>query len=485
MINVKLIYKVLGQLLLLEASFMVMCLIMALYYQEDDTLSFAISIMLTIIGGYTLVHIGRDAENVMNRRDAYLIVTLTWLVFSLFGTLPYMIGGYINNPTDALFESISGFTTTGATILDDVEKLPHGILFWRSLSQWIGGLGIVFFTIAILPGLLAGNVRIFAAEATGPLRVKMHPRLSTTAKWIWSTYILLTALCIGSFWLGGMSLFDSINYSMSTTATGGFSPHNDSVVYFHSPMLEYTSILFQFLSGVNFTVLYLAIFKFKFKQLYSNSELRFYLALVLIATTAIMYLLMTKNGYDFEHAFRSSLFQVISFMTTTGLFSDDAGQWPHLTWVILGILMFTGACAGSTSGGFKCARGMMVFKLIRNEFKRILHPKAVLPVKINGLSLPQSSIMTMWAFFAVFVLTCLCTATIMVGFGIDNTNAITISLSCVSNVGPSLGTQIGPEMSWSMLPAVVKWICSLLMLMGRLEIFSVIVLFTPTFWKDN
>ena len=220
MINVKLIYKVLGQLLLLEASFMVMCLIMALYYQEDDTLSFAISIMLTIIGGYTLVHIGRDAENVMNRRDAYLIVTLTWLVFSLFGTLPYMIGGYINNPTDAVFESISGFTTTGATILDDVEKLPHGILFWRSLSQWIGGLGIVFFTIAILPGLVGGNVRIFAAEATGPLRVKMHPRLSTTAKWIWSTYILLTALCFGSFWLGGMSLFDSINYSMSTTATG-------------------------------------------------------------------------------------------------------------------------------------------------------------------------------------------------------------------------------------------------------------------------
>lgn len=485
MINFRLIYKVLGQLLLLEASFMILCLIMAIYYQQDDILAFAISIMLTIISAYTLKYLGRDAENSMGRRDAYLVVTLAWTVFSLFGTLPYMIGGYINNPTDAFFESMSGFTTTGATILDDVEVLPHGILFWRSLSQWIGGLGIVFFTIAILPGLVGGNVRVFAAEATGPLRARMHPRLSTTAKWIWSIYILLTALCFGAFWAGGMSLFDSINYSMTTTATGGFSPHNDSVVYFHSSILEYTSILFQFLSGINFTVLYLAIFKFKFRQLTNSSELKFYITIVLVCTAIIMYLLITRNGYDIEHALRSSLFQVVSFITTTGLFSDDAGKWPHLTWVILGFLMFCGACAGSTSGGFKCARGVMILKVVRNEFKRILHPKAVLPVKINGQSIPQSSIQTMMAFFAIFILAGLCTATIMIAFGIDNTNAITISLSCMSNVGPSLGTEIGPVMSWSTLPMSVKWLCSLLMLMGRLEIFSVIVLFTPSFWKDN
>lgn len=485
MLNFKLIYKVLGQLLLLEASFMTLCLIMSFYYQQDDMLAFAISIVLTISGGYALKFAGRNADNAMNRRDAYLIVTLAWTVFSLFGMLPYIIGGYINNPTDAFFESMSGFTTTGATILDDVEVLPHGILFWRSLSQWIGGLGIVFFTIAILPGLVGGNIRVFAAEATGPIRARMHPRLSTTAKWIWSIYLLLTILCFAAFWLGGMSLFDSINYSMSTTATGGFSPHNDSIVHFHSPMVEYTSIVFQFLSGINFTVLYLTLFKFKFRQLITNSELRFYLTLVVCSTLAIMYMLITSNGYDLEHAFRSSLFQVVSFMTTTGLFSDDAGKWPHLTWVILGILMFSGACAGSTSGGFKCARGMMIAKVVRNEFRRILHPKAILPVKINGQSMPQTSIMTMLVFFAVFLFACLITATIMVGFGIDNTNAITISLSCMSNVGPSLGTQIGPEMSWSGLPAIVKWLCSLLMLMGRLEIFSVIVLFTPAFWKDN
>ena len=485
MINTRLIYKVLGQLLLLESSFMILSLIMALYYQQDDTVAFAISITLTVMSGYVLKYFGRDADNTMNRRDAYLIVTLTWIVFSLFGALPYIIGGYINNPTDAFFESISGFTTTGATILDDVEVLPHGILFWRSLSQWIGGLGIVFFTIAILPGLVGGNIRVFAAEATGPLRARMHPRLSTTAKWIWSVYILLTALCLLAFWFEGMSLFDSINYSMSTTATGGFSPHNDSMVYFHSPMLEYTSTLFQFLSGINFTVLYLAIFKLKFRQLTHNSELRFYAATILVCTVLIMYLLISRNGYDFEHAFRSSLFQVVSFMTTTGLFSDDAGKWPHLTWVLLGIVMFCGACAGSTSGGFKCARGVMLAKVIRNEFKRIFHPKAVLPVKINGQSMSQSSIMTMLVFFSIFLVVCLFTIAVMIGFGIDNTNAITISLSCLSNVGPTLGIEIGPEHSWSILPPVVKWLCSLLMLMGRLEIFSVIVLFTPAFWKDN
>ena len=485
MINLRLIYKVIGQLLFLEASFMLLCLVMAIYYRQDDIFAFAISIMLTFVSGYTLKYFGREAESSMSRRDAYLIVTLAWIVFSLFGTLPYMIGGYINNPTDAFFESISGFTTTGATILDDVEVLPHGILFWRSLSQWIGGLGIVFFTIAILPGLVGGSIRVFAAEATGPLRARMHPRLSTTARWIWSIYFLLTALCFGAFWLGGMNLFDSINYAMSTTATGGFSPHNESVVFFHSPVIEYISILFQFLSGVNFTVLYMALFKWKFRQLTHNSEIRFYLSLVIVSTAIIMYLLISLRGYDVEHALRSALFQVVSFITTTGLFSDDAGQWPHLTWVILGLLMFSGACAGSTSGGFKCARGVMIFKVVRNEFKHILHPKAVLPVKINGQSIPQSSILTMLSFFSVFIFAGFCTATIMIGFGIDNTNAITIALSCMSNVGPTLGTEIGPVMSWSILPPVVKWLCSLLMLMGRLEIFSVLVLFTRSFWKDN
>lgn len=485
MINFKLIYKVLGSLLFLEAFFMSTCLLMSISFREDDFLPFTFSILITASAGIIMKYAGKGAENAMSRRDAYLVVTLSWLIFSAFGSIPFMAGGYLINPADAFFETMSGFTTTGATIIDDVESLPHGLLFWRSLTQWIGGLGIVFFTIAILPSLVGGNVRVFSAEATGPIKSKLHPRLSTTAKWIWMVYLVLTTACAGSYMLGGMDWFDGINYSMSTTATGGFSTHNDSVSYFHSSTIEYVSILFQFLSGVNFTIMYLALFKGKFKQFFTNSELRFYISIVTIATAVIMALLIVRNDYSFADALRNSLFQVVSFITTTGLFNDDAGQWPHLTWVILGIMMFIGACAGSTSGGFKCIRGLMMLKVIRNQFKQILHPKAVLPVKVNRQNIPQSAISTLMAFFAVFIVSCLITATIMIAMGIDNTNAITISLSCMSNVGPTLGTQIGPEMSWSGLPDIVKWICSILMLMGRLEIFTVIVLFSPSFWRDR
>ena len=333
--------------------------------------------------------------------------------------------------------------------------------------------------------MVGGNVKVFAAEATGPIRSKMHPRLSTNAKWIWSIYLALTVGCILSYMAAGMGVFDSFTYSMSTTATGGFSSHDDSTEFFRSPAIEYISIIFQFLSGINFTLLYMIVFKGRVRALFTNSEFRLFVTVVFSATAWIMYLLVTRLDYDLENAFRSALFQVVSFITTTGLFNDDAGAWPHITWVILGACMFLGSCAGSTSGGFKCIRGVMVLKVLRNEFRRILHPNAVLPVKVNGESVPQSKLTTLLAFFSVYVLMCLVAATIMIMAGIDNTNAITISLSCMGNVGPTLGTEIGPVMSWSILPDTIKWICSLLMLMGRLEIMSVLVLFTRSYWKDN
>lgn len=486
MVNFPLIYKVLGSLLFLLGTLQALCAGIAFGYHEDDVISFLISTIFTICCGLVLKYFGRHADNNLNRRDAYLLVTVTWTVFSLLGMLPYLIGGYIGNITDAYFETMSGFSTTGATVLDDVERLPHGILFWRSQTQWIGALGIVFFTIAILPSMVGGgSVKVFAAEATGPIRTKMHPRLSTTAKWIWSVYLALTVACILSFYAAGMGWFDSINYAMSTTATGGFSTHNESTAYFDSPTIDYVSIIYQFLAGINFTLLYVVIFKLRLKALFSSSEFKLYLTVVCVATAWIMYLLMTSNGYGLERAFRSALFQVVSFITTTGLFNDDAALWPHITWVILGCLMFLGACSGSTTGGFKCVRGVMVFKVLRNEFHKILHPNAVLPVKIDGQPVSQQKLSTLLAFFAIFTLMTLLSATIMITAGIDNTNAITIALSCISNVGPTLGTQIGPEMSWAELPVYIKWACSFLMLVGRLEIMSVLVLFTRSFWKDN
>ena len=485
MVNYRLLSKILGQLLFIEAFMMLVCLGTAFYYAEDDVFSFLVSMLITIAGGLVFRYLGRNPDNRLSRRDAYIVVTATWIIFSVFGMFPYLIGGYIPNISDAYFETMSGFTTTGASILDDVEHMPHGILFWRSMTQWIGGLGIVFFTIAILPSIVGGSMKVFAAEATGPIKSKLHPRLSTSAKWIWSIYTVLTLACLVAFALAGMGWYDSVNYSMTTTATGGFAPHNDSLLHFHSPLIEYIGISFQFLAGINFVLLYTALFKGKLMALLSNSEFRLYLAVVSIATIWIMYLLIVKNGYMLEEAFRCALFQVVSFITTTGLFNDDAGQWPHLTWVILGICMFVGACAGSTSGGFKCIRSVMVLKVIRNEFKHILHPNAVLPVKVNGQHVPQDKILSLMSYLAVFVLMCLFVATLMIAIGIDHTNAITISLSCVSNVGPTLGTDIGPVMSWSSLPESVKWMCSLLMLLGRLEIMTVLVIFTPTFWKDN
>ena len=377
MVNFRIVSKIIGQLLFLESAFMLCSLGVALYYNEDDIMAFLISMIATVGSGLVFRYAGRNSANNMSRRDAYLVVTATWIIFSIFGMLPYIVGGYITNLADAYFETMSGFTTTGATILDSVEILPHGILFWRSLTQWIGGLGIVFFTIAILPSMVGGSVKVFAAEATGPIRSKMHPRLSTSAKWIWSIYLTLTIGCIMAYMAAGMGVFDSFTYSMSTTATGGFSTHDDSTEFFRSPAIEYISILFQFLSGINFTLLYMILFKGRVRALLTNSEFRLFTTIVFSATAWIMYLLITRLGYDVEHAFRSALFQVVSFITTTGLFNDDAGAWPHITWVILGACMFLGSCAGSTSGGFKCIRGVMVLKILRNEFRRILHPDFV------------------------------------------------------------------------------------------------------------
>ena len=485
MVNYGIIYKIIGQLLLLESLLMAVCIAVAAACHGDDVMPFLISAAVTACAGMVCRYFGRNAGNNLSRRDAYLVVTATWVIFSFFGMLPLLVGGYVTSVADAYFETMSGFTTTGATILDDVERLPHGILFWRSLTQWIGGLGIVFFTIAILPSMVGGSMKVFAAEATGPFKSKMHPRLTTSAKWLWSIYLALTLACILSYWLAGMGWFNSINYSMSTTATGGFALHNNSTEYFASPAIEYVSVVFQFLSGMNFVLLYAALFRGRVMALFRNSEFRLYVLVVALSTAFIMYLLVSSCGYSLEPAFRSAVFQVVSFITTTGLFNDDAGRWPHITWVVLGCCMSIGACAGSTSGGFKCVRGVMVFKVIHNELRHLLHPNAVLPVKVSGQAVPPSKISSLLAFFAVYVLMCLVAATIMIASGIDNTNAITIALSCMSNVGPTLGTEIGPVMSWSGLPDAIKWICSLLMLMGRLEVMTVLVLFTRSYWKEN
>ena len=485
MFNKRLICKILGTLLWIEAAFMSLGLILALWHRESDITAFALTVGITALVGTALRLTGRHATNTLGRRDAYLLVTIVWIAFAAFGMLPFLIGGYIDHVTDAFFETMSGLTTTGATIIDQVEGLPHGILFWRSLTQWIGGLGIVFFTIAIIPSFVGGSIKVFAAEATGPIKSKMHPRLTTTAKALWGVYLLLTVVCALLFFIFGMSPLDAVNYAMTVTATGGFATHDASTGYFNNAAIDYTAIVFMFLSGVSFALLYASLLQGKVKQLLKNAEFRFYTALTLAATAVIVYFLLRYNHYTVSDAIRYALFQVVSFVTTTGMFNEDAAQWHHITWVVLSLCMFFGGCAGSTASGFKCARGVIALKILRNEVRRMVHPKALLPVKVNNASVHSPSQITLLAFFIAYITLCFTAYFIMILAGVDSTNSITIALSCGSNVGPTLGLEIGPTMSWSILPPLVKWILSGLMLMGRLEIFTFLVIFSPSCWKNH
>ncbi|MBQ6652754.1 MAG: TrkH family potassium uptake protein [Prevotella sp.] len=485
MINLKSVYKVLGTLLFIEAVLMLSCLAVTICYHEDDTFTFLTSILLTVSLGFILKYLGRESNDSLSRRDAYLLVTLSWMLFSLCGTLPFMIGGYITNFTDAYFESISGFTTTGATIVSHVEQLPHGLLFWRSLTQWIGGLGIVFFTIALLPSMVGGTVKVFAAEATGPIRTKLHPKLSTTAKWLWVVYVVLTLCCAGAYALCGMSLFESVNYAMTTTATGGFAIHDNGLQHFSSAPIEYSCSLFCFLSGINFTLLYFSLSKLRLRSLFKNTEFKFYFWSATAFTIVVMLALIVQSGYNAEHAFRSALFQVVTFITSTGLFNEDVSGWPMLAILILLLCMVIGASSGSTSSGLKGIRVVMLFKVMRNELRQILHPNAVLPLRAGGQNIPMQKRVTLFAFFAFFFAISLVAAASLLMSGVDAPNAVKITLSCISNVGPELETGIGQSLSWAGLPVHVKWFCAMLMLVGRLEIFSVIVIFTPAFWKEN
>ncbi|MBQ6168293.1 MAG: TrkH family potassium uptake protein [Muribaculaceae bacterium] len=484
MINSKLIFKILGTLLYIEAAFMSACLILSLWCHESDKLPLAITVGITVVAAIALRLLGRGATNALSRRDAYLLVTIVWIAFAAFGSLPFLLGGYITDVSDAFFETMSGLTTTGATTIDQVEGMPHGILLWRSLTQWIGGLGIVFFTIAILPSFVGGSVKIFAAEATGPIQSKLQPRLTMSAKALWGVYLTLTAVCALCFFIFGMGPFDAVNYAMTVTATGGFATHDASTGYFNNPAIDYTAIVFMFLSGVSFAMLYGALFKGRIKHLFKNAEFRFYTLLAIVSTVIIVIFLLRFNHYTVGDAIRVSLFQVVSFLTTTGMFNEDAAQWHHITWVVLSLCMFFGGCAGSTSGGFKCARAVIAIKILRNEIAHRLHPKAILPVKVNDSTVHTSAQITLMAFLLAYFLLCFVAYFIMILVGVDSTNSFTIALSCASNVGPTLGLEIGPTMSWSILPAGVKWILSALMLMGRLEIFTVLVIFTPSYWKS-
>ena len=484
MINKKRICFILGTLLYIEALLMALCSNFGFYHHESDKEAFLISAGIAIVVGAILTFLGRGADRKFSRRDGYIIVSVSWVVFSLIGMLPYLLSGHISSITDAFFETMSGFTTTGASVLPDIEALPHGLLFWRSMTQWIGGLGIIFFTIAVLPVFGVGGVQLFAAEATGPRHNKVHPRIEVTAKWIWSIYVGLTVICTVLFSAGGMEWFDSICHAMCTTATGGFSTRNASVGAFNSAYIEYVTILFMFISGINFTLLFNTIFKRKVRKLFNDTEFHWYVGLVLSFTLIIALGLTIVRGGEFEASFREALFQVVSVQTTTGFVSADYMLWPPFLWFLLSIVMYFGACAGSTSGAIKCVRIAMVMKAIRNEFLRIIHPNAIIPMRISGNVIHSKAKITLLAFFVLYVLVIFFGWLIMIALGLDFMDAYGMVVSSVSNVGPALGNYASIN-SWAPLPDAAKWVSAFLMLIGRLELFSVLLLLTPGFWRKS
>ncbi len=501
MINWRQILKVIGILLFIEAGNLVVTLCVALLYRED-VMPFVWAVVCALALGFSGVAVGWNAGKNINRRDGYVIVSLVWIVFSLIGTIPFLLTGSVHDFASGFFETMSGFTSTGATVMDNIDILPRSIVFWRSMTQWIGGIGIIFFTLAILPAFGVGEVKLFAAESTGPLHDKIHPRISVAVRWIVTIYLGLTLMCIAALWLCGMSLFDAVNIGMTTTGTGGFSPH--SAMFhdqWHSPAIEYVTTAFMFLSGVNYTLLYYTVLKGRIRKVLDDYELRVYLFFLCAATLICTLFMMARNGGgDIESIFRESLFTTVSLQTTTGFASYDYTLWPQTLMPVLIFLMFAGACSGSTSGGFKCVRWAILWKVLQNEFKRIIHPRMVAPVKLNNEIIPTSVQKTLLAYVTLFVGSLVIGTFILILCGVDNTyietggtdgsfrqdytEALSLSLSSLSNVGLAMD-YFGPVHSWAVLSPASKITCSLLMLIGRLEIFPILILLTRSFWRKD
>ncbi len=481
MFHPKIIFRIIGMLLFIEAIFLAGSVAVAWYYKEPFINELLVPIAVMIGVGSLLTMMCRGTERNISRKDGYVVVTLCWVVFSLFGSLPYMLSGYISNFTDAFYETMSGFSTTGATILSNIEELPKSLLFWRMMTHWVGGLGIVFFTVAVFPIFGLSDINLFAAES-GPMRTKLHPRISVTARWILTIYVGLTIMGAVAMYFAGMGKFDALCHSMSTIATGGFSTKQDSIAAFNSPAVDYVTTLFMFLGGTNLSLLYLFIFKGRPRELLRDTEFRTYSAIVVVFTAIIAVGLYFSTPMGVEPSFRASLFQVVSLQTTTGFATSNYVAWLPLLWLMLCALMFFGACSGSTSGAMKCVRISILFKVMINEFKRIVHPNAVIPVRMTGKIIPTTVQSAILAYTVIYIFVLIIGLVVNMGFGLDFLNAFGLSVSSVGNVGPGLGNY-GPMDTFALLPAPVKWFSAFQMLVGRLEFFAVLLLFTPVFWK--
>ena len=492
-LNGKIIMHLMGLLLLCNGAFMLVAALVSGLYKDGVTIEITMAAIVTMLVGLVAMFFTRDHKKEVKPKEGYIIVTFGWLVMSASGMLPYLFTGAIPDITNAFFETISGYTTTGASILNDIESLPKGLLFWRSLTHWIGGMGIIVLAIAILPLLGIGGMQLFAAEAPGPSADKLHPRITDTAKRLWLIYVGYTLAETLLLKLAGMGFFDAMNHAMATLSTGGFSTKNSSLAYWNDqPLIQYIVILFMFLAGSNFVLSYFA-FKGKIQKVLKDEEFKFYTGFIIsfsIVAALVIYFqaqpqvsasLPMVFGYG-ESAIRHALFQVLAVVTTTGFVTADFTGWtPFLTIFFFG-LMFLGGSAGSTAGGIKVMRHLLIIKNGLLEFKRTLHSNAIIPVRYNNKTVAESIVYNIIGFFVLYMLLFIIGALVLAFMGLDFESAIGGAATSLGNVGPGLGS-LNPLSNFNDLPALGKWWCGFLMLLGRLELFTVLILFLPYFWR--
>ena len=482
-----------GLLLLCNGGFMLIAALASLIYKDGVTLDIFLASITTVFTGVLFMFATRKHKKEVQRKEGYIIVTFGWIVLSLSGMLPYLFSGAIPEVTNAFFETVSGYTTTGASIVDDVEVLPQGILLWRSLTHWIGGMGIIVLAIAILPLLGIGGMQLFAAEAPGPSAEKLHPRITDTAKRLWLIYAGYTAAETLLLSVAGMTFFDALNHSLATLSTGGFSTKNASLAFWNdTPAIQYIVMFFMFLAGSNFVLSYF-VFKGKVQRILKDEEFRYYAGFTLIFTVIVAIVVYFQANVPVseyhpmvlgggESSIRHALFQVISVITTTGFVTADFTSWtPFLTILFFG-LFFLGGSAGSTAGGIKVMRHLLIIKNGLLEFKRTLHPNAIIPVRYNNKTVREQIVYNIIGFFVLYMLLFIIGALVLGAMGLDFTSAIGGAASSLGNVGPALGS-LNPLSNFNSLPDAGKWWCGFLMLAGRLELFTVLILLTPYFWK--
>jgi len=478
--HIYLVIHILGFLLIFLSAAMLLPIPFSLYYGEGDYIFFIIAALITFVVGFAAFKFTRLDRDV-HAREGFAIVTLGWISFSLLGCLPFLLSGYIPSLTDAFFETMSGFTTTGASILVDVEKLPHGLLFWRSFTQWLGGMGIIVLSIAILPFLGVGGMQLFKAEVPGPTPNKLTPRITQTAKILWGVYILLSSIETILLMLGGMNLFEALCHTFGTMATGGFSTKSASIGHYNSAYIDYVIIFFMLAAGTSFSLHY-RFMKREFKSYIKNNEFRLFIFLICSATLLIGLHTFLHHYSNHEMAFRKTLFQVTSILTTTGFTTANFEQWAFSSQFILFLLMFFGGCAGSTGGGMKIIRLYVLIKFVFAEIRRLMHPKAVIPIRVGNTVIPRDIVRNILGFLALMISLFICGVIVMTILGLDLVSAFAAVAATLNNIGPGLGS-VGPTDNYAHIPLIGKWVLTFFMLAGRLEIYTVLVLLAPSFWK--